>query len=107
MVSSVSSECVFSSIGITICKCYSWLKPDIIEALQFIKSIYHQELLFCKEPSTRLEAEKEKYEVIGNTMREEEGVEGEKSWDGLVGNLQDDKGLKNINSDDVFIQTIV
>jgi hypothetical protein len=57
MASSVSSERAFSSAGITITKRRNRLKPDIIEALQFLKCIYRRELLFREEPSTALEVE--------------------------------------------------
>src|SRR6266404_4272574 len=46
MASSMSSECVFSSAGITITKCCNHLKGDIVKALQCIKSFIHQDILF-------------------------------------------------------------
>ena len=106
MASSVSSKHAFSSAGITIYKCYSRLKPDIVEALQFMKCIYHQELLFCEEPSTACEGEEELFEVIGNAVRGEDRAEGEKGWDSLVGDLQDDESIWDVNSDDLFVQAL-
>lgn len=47
MASSVLSESTFSAAGITISKCQNCLEGDIIEALQCLKSLIHQDLLFC------------------------------------------------------------
>ena len=62
MASSVSSKRAFSSAGITISKRRNRLKPDIVEALQFLKCIYRRDLLFREEPSTELEVELNEYE---------------------------------------------
>jgi hypothetical protein len=48
MVSSVSSECAFSLAGITINKHCNRLKGDIVEALQCLKGMYHNDLIFQK-----------------------------------------------------------
>jgi len=90
-----------------ICKCCGQLKPDIVKALQFMKCLYCQELLFHEEPSTAFKGEEELFEVIGDVAWDEEGAEGEKGWDGLVGNLQDNEGFQDFDADDVFIQTIL
>ena len=45
MASSVSSERAFSSAGITICKRRNRLDADIVEALQCLKSLIHQDLM--------------------------------------------------------------
>ena len=45
MASSVSSERAFSSAGITITKWCNRLDGDIVEALQFLKSMIHQDLM--------------------------------------------------------------
>jgi hypothetical protein len=45
MASSVSSERAFSSAGITICKRRNRLDGDIVEALQVLKSLIHQDLM--------------------------------------------------------------
>jgi hypothetical protein len=45
MASSVSSERAFSLAGITLCKQHNRLDGDIIEALQCLKSLIHQDLL--------------------------------------------------------------
>lgn len=106
MASSVSSERVFSSAGITICKGRSRLQPDIIEALQFMKCIYRPELLFREEPSTAFETE-ESFESTGDAVKGEGGAGKENGWDDFVGDLQDDEGFHDIDGDDVFVQAIV
>ena len=45
MASSVSSERAFSSAGITISKQHNCLDADIVEALQCLKSLIHQNLM--------------------------------------------------------------
>ena len=62
MASSVSSERAFSSAGITISKRRNRLKPDIVEALQFLKCSYHRNLLFREEASTQHEVDELEYE---------------------------------------------
>jgi hAT family C-terminal dimerisation region len=58
MASSVSSERAFSSAGITISKRRNRLKGDIVEALQFIKSLLQKELIYREpQPSSILEQE--------------------------------------------------
>jgi len=105
MASSVSSKHVFSSAGITISRRRSQLKPDIVEALQFMKCIYRRELLFHQALSSVLEAE-ESFEGTGDAVREEGGA-GEKGWDDFVGDLQDDGEFQGVDSNDVFIQAIM
>jgi hypothetical protein len=51
MASSVSSECAFSSAGITISKRCNRLDADIVEALQCLKSLPRQDLLLRVVPS--------------------------------------------------------
>lgn len=46
MASSVSSECAFSSAGITLSKNCNQLKGDVIEALQCLKCMYYNNLIF-------------------------------------------------------------
>ncbi len=73
-----------------------------------MKCIYHQELLFCEEPSTALEAEDSFEGGDGDAVREEGGV-GEKGWDEFIGDLQDNEEFQGVgvDSDDVFVQAIV
>ena len=49
MASSVSSEHAFSSAGITISKHRNCLHGDIVEALQFLKCMFHHELIFHEQ----------------------------------------------------------
>ena len=46
MASSVSSERAFSSAGLTLSKHRNRLKGDIVEALQCLKCMYHNDLIF-------------------------------------------------------------
>ena len=105
MASSVSSERAFSSAGITISKRRNRLKPDVVEALQFLKCTYHNDLLFREEASTQFEVEElEDYGVKDSVVIEK----GEKeSWDGMVNDLADDEGFLDDNEDIVYIQDIV
>ena len=85
MASSISSEQAFSSAGITISRCHNQLKPDVVEALQFLKCIYHRDLLFQDD----LHAETEVEELEGgghegvNPSSAEEG-----GWDVLIEDLR-------------------
>ena len=56
MASSVSSERAFSSAGITLSKRRNRLQGDIVEALQFMKCLYNQDLIF-REVCTMAEEE--------------------------------------------------
>ncbi|KAJ6478331.1 hypothetical protein C8R45DRAFT_1157141, partial [Mycena sanguinolenta] len=46
MAFSVSSECAFSSAGITISKRHNRFKGDVVEALQILKGLICHDLLF-------------------------------------------------------------
>ena len=96
MASSVSSERAFSSAGITISKRRNRLKPDIVEALQFLKCSYHHNLLFREEPSTQCELD----ELDEDTEEIEEG------WEALIEDLADDEGVVTIVDDDAGVQDI-
>ena len=54
MASSVSSEWAFSSTGITISKHHNRLKGDIFEALQCLKCMIHQNLIFRFDPAVSI-----------------------------------------------------
>lgn len=56
MASSVSSERAFSSAGITLSKRRNRLQADIVEALQFMKCLFHNDLIF-REVSTAAKEE--------------------------------------------------
>jgi hypothetical protein len=95
MASSVSSERAFSSAGITISKRRNRLKPDIVEALQFLKCSYHWDLLFREEASTLHEIDGLEYEdveeiVDGKDDADDEGVV-------LVEVLEDDESVVDIS----------
>ncbi len=51
MASSVSSERTFSSTGITISKHCNRLKGDVVEALQCLKCMIHNNLIFRFDPT--------------------------------------------------------
>jgi hypothetical protein len=104
MASSVSSERAFSSAGITICKRRNRLKPDIVEALQFLKCLYHRELLFREEISTEHDLEElgDHAFAAGLSGDAEEG-----SWDVIVEDLSEDGGIEDHDDDEVFVQQLV
>ena len=88
MASSVSSEWVFSSAGITISKCQNRLKADIVEALQFLKCLIHHDLMFRANPSASLDNDCDEVEDIltyGDVPNTEQG------WDEL--SLEDDDAI--------------
>ena len=58
MASSVSSEHAFLSAGITISKRRNWLKKDVVEAIQCLKCMYKNDLIFRKA-ETIVDEEKE------------------------------------------------
>ena len=88
MASSVSSECAFSSAGITVSKRRNRLKGDIVEALQCMKMVYRGDLLFREVPLTK-ELEKDLEDLEPYVPGEEDDWEdmdgGEEfTWDSLV-----------------------
>ena len=109
MASSVSSERAFSSAGITISKLRNRLKPDIVEALQFLKCFYCHDLLFREEPSTDLEVGMEDIldvSVVEGDHNHDTGEAGTDSWDSLIDDLPGDEGYVDHDDDDVFVQEI-
>ena len=98
MASSVSSERSFSAAGITISKCRNRLKEDIVEALQCLKCLYHEELIFREVlTSTEIECDMDATETLldnsyGNTA--DLDVVDEFSWDQLV--LDNDSDIEII-----------
>ena len=70
MGSSVLSERAFLSVGITITKHCNWLKGDIVEAMQCLKSIYHNHLLFQEVlVSSKIEGKLDKLTLIWTVLR--------------------------------------
>ena len=105
MSSSVSSERAFSQGGLTISKCRSCLKGDVVEALQCIKCAIRHDLLFKEPgPSSILEAKESNNEELENmntggdsgepvvTGNEESDVE-EFSWKGLLIEDEDEEEM--------------
>jgi hypothetical protein len=102
MASSVSSECAFSSAGITISKHRSRLKPDIVEALQFLKCLHRRELIHREEPSTISELQTE-------TVAQKcvEGSGEPVGWDDIVEDLEDNESFQDFDDEEVFVQGVV
>jgi hypothetical protein len=87
MASSVSSERAFSSAGITISKRRNRLKGDLVEALQCMKCIYHNGLLFREvQVSSEIEKELDGEEVIDVDMDSDEVLQEADgfSWDSII-----------------------
>jgi hypothetical protein len=84
MASSVSSERAFSSAGITISKRRNRLKKDIVEALQCLKCMYHNDLIF-REVNT-LDDEEKAMDKDLKVIMDNNDVEivEDFSWDQLV-----------------------
>lgn len=89
MGSSVSSERAFSAAGITISKCRNRLKPDIVEALEFLKCMYVKDLIYRDPPPTSvLEDELEVLEDDEDPDWEDE--QELRAWDTYVIDIEDD-----------------
>ena len=97
MASLVSSESTFSAAGITISKCQNRLTGNIVEALECLKTLIHQDLLLCDVASTSQD-EKDLDLTDQDPANNEADVsevvrDGEDwSWDNLVEGLEDDEG---------------
>ena len=105
MASSVSSEHAFSSAGITISKRRNRLKGDIVEALQCLKCIYHEDLIFRDvELSVDVEGEMENTEYFDQDQSTAEACNSaaEFTWDTLIVDDDEDNG----NDDDIVITDI-
>ncbi len=88
MGSSVSSEWAFSAAGITISKRRNRLKGDIVEALEFLKSLYVRDFIFRDLPTAAAE---EELEVLDDDNSPEwEGEEVLDSWSSLVIDIDSD-----------------
>ncbi|KAG5650903.1 hypothetical protein H0H81_010591 [Sphagnurus paluster] len=106
MASSVSSECAFSAAGITISKCRNRLKGDIVEALEILKCLLHQGLVFCHvAPTSDIETELEDTDDISDdemtyfdTVKEADMF----SWAQLV-DEDDGEDSAAVNGDDELI----
>jgi hAT family C-terminal dimerisation region len=91
MASSVSSERAFSSAGITISKRRNRLKKDIVEAIQCLKCMYHNDLIFRKV-ETIVDEEKEMdkdFELAMDNDEVKSDLDGQFSWDQIVIDLDE------------------
>jgi hypothetical protein len=88
MGSSVSSERAFSAAGITISKRRNRLKGDIVEALEFLKSLYVRDLIFRDLPTAAVEEELEVLDDDNSPEWEDEEVLD--SWSSLVIDIDSD-----------------
>ena len=80
MASSVSSERAFSSAGITLSKRRNRLQGDIVEALQFLKCLFHRDPIF-REVHTFVEEEL----ILEEGLQEcdNAGAKDGESWENL------------------------
>ena len=120
MASSVSSERAFSSAGITISKRRNRLKGDIVEALQGLKCLIREDLLFREipgmdEPDDENDADTSAQtdsvrggadKVSGHVSAEGDAVDEDDSWDKLVDTLDDEHNVLDSDSDDVYVQDV-
>ena len=88
MGSSVSNERAFSAAGITISKRRNRLKGDIVEALEFLKSLYVRDLIFRDLPTAAAEEELEVLDDDNSPEWEDEEVLD--SWSSLVIDIDSD-----------------
>ncbi|KIL54872.1 hypothetical protein M378DRAFT_91765 [Amanita muscaria Koide BX008] len=89
MSSSVSSECAFSSAGLTLTKRRNRLKGDIVEALQCLKCMYQNDLIF-REVVVATEEEKELDEMDLELAADPDLAEESFTWDQLVADDSDE-----------------
>lgn len=91
MASSVSSERAFSSAGITLSKRRNRLKGDIVEALQCLKCMYHNDLIF-RDIVVATEEEEDLEEMDLELAEGAEDVAADEgfTWDQLLAADDDD-----------------
>lgn len=108
MASSVSSERSFSAAGITISKRRNRLKEDIVEALQCLKCLYHEDIIFREVfTSSEVEADMDITEILFDNSygnKADLGVidKDDFSWDQLV--LDDDSDIEQIIQNLIMLQ---
>ena len=93
MASSVLSERAFSAAGITISKRRNRLKGDIVEALECLKCMFHNDIIFRDVPiSEEVEAELDGMDTLDEERDFVETVEEAESfsWDQLLADEDDD-----------------
>jgi hypothetical protein len=97
---SVSSERTFSAAGITISKRRSRLKANIVEALQCMKSLIRQDIIFQENPSVASEVGMSEVSDSHSTSssRTQEGTSD--GWDAMVEGLDDKEHLCEVDEDE-------
>ncbi|KAF8237342.1 hypothetical protein L208DRAFT_1248059, partial [Tricholoma matsutake] len=78
----------FSSAGLTLSKCRNRLQGDIVEALQCLKCMYHNDLIFREvvvATEEEVDLEGMDLELAGDASVAEEGF----TWDQLLVNDED------------------
>ena len=98
MASSVSSERAFSSAGITISKRRNRLKGDIVEALQCLKCMIRQNLIFRFDPAVSVADEIAEEDDIpvdigddaGVNSTNQESATSPKGWSDIWLDLEDE-----------------
>jgi hypothetical protein len=101
MASSVSSERAFSAAGITISKRRNRLKGDVVEALQCLKCMFHNDIIFRDIPiSEELEVELDSIaaQAVGEERDTVETVqEATKfSWDELLADSDENESENDL-----------
>jgi len=101
MASSVSSERAFSSAGITICKRRNRLDGDIVEALQCLKALLHQDISLAVIPTVADEEtsmDDADLQYVNQEGPAREIVEGAEdwTWDQVMQEQSDDDGNDDI-----------
>jgi hypothetical protein len=89
MGSAVSSERAFSAAGITISKRRNRLKADIVEALQFLKCSFRENLIFPEQVSSNSEVDLDEVEM--DDENPEWVDEDPSSWDNIIDVDTDDE----------------
>ena len=104
MASSVSSERAFSSASITITKRHNRLDGDIVEALQFLKSMIHQDLMV--RDFLTIAEEENKLDFLDGQPSNQDNIPidivdaGEDIyWEGLSDDDGDDAAASSVDTD--------
>ena len=98
MASLVSSEQAFSLAGITISKHWNRLKGNIVGALQCLKCMYHEDLIFCAVVTSKeVKEEMENTEYFEESNTTDETCEAAKkfTWDSIL--------IDNDENDEVIV----
>jgi hAT family C-terminal dimerisation region len=94
MASSISSEHAFSSAGLTLSKHHNRLKGDIVEALQCLKCMYHNDLIFW-EVIVATEEEEELEDMDSELAADISVIDEGFTWDQLL--VDDENMYDNID----------